>query len=47
MTLYVDPATQAFLDRARAQPAVDYRTMPPAEGRALFETLQRPLNFSP
>jgi acetyl esterase len=47
MTLYVDPATQAFLDRARAQPAVDYRAMPPAEGRALFETLQRPLNFSP
>jgi acetyl esterase len=39
-----DAETQAILARLRQAPAVDYRKMPPAEARRLFEETSRPWN---
>ena len=44
MSAYVDPAMQPILERLRAGPAVDYRSMPMSKARALFEELATPWN---
>jgi acetyl esterase len=40
--LVVDPHMEAILKRMRAAPAVDYRAMPIADARKLFDELARP-----
>lgn len=44
MKPYVDPAMQPILDRARAAPPVDYRSMSMKEARALFDRNAAPWN---
>lgn len=44
MTPYIDPAMQPILERARAAPPFDYRTMTMADARALFDRNAAPWN---
>lgn len=44
MKPYIDPAMQPILDRARAAPPVDYRTMSMKDARALFDRNAAPWN---
>lgn len=44
MTGSRDPEMQAILERIRAVPGVDYRTMPAPKARQLFEAAARPWN---